>query len=63
MSKVTVYRFMGYDIASGEMVRSKAMATLEWINKRGYVALIETAKGVETAALDAIGLYRESPPR
>ena len=60
MSKVTVYYFKGYDIISDQILRSKRMATLEWIKEnRCFAALIETAKEIHISALDADGLYRE----
>jgi hypothetical protein len=64
MPKVTVYYFMGFDINSRENIRSKEMATLDWISKHPptehpYVALMETAKEVETSELNANGLYQE----
>ncbi|MGD0489110.1 MAG: hypothetical protein ABSB94_18225 [Syntrophorhabdales bacterium] len=60
MSKVTVYYFKGYDIISDQMLRSKRMATLEWIKENPcFGALVETAKEIDTSTLDADGLYRE----
>lgn len=61
MPKVTVYYFEGQDQISGKIVRSKRMATLQWIKEwtRGAHALLETGKEVEMSTLDADGLYRE----
>jgi hypothetical protein len=59
MSKVTVYYFKGYDIRTDEMIVSKAMATLEWIDQHQYTALLGTAKEVDASTLDTNGLYRQ----
>jgi len=59
MSKVTVYYFKGYVIDTDKVTRSKRMATLDWIEKRGFTPLKETAKIIEDSALDSNGLYRE----
>jgi hypothetical protein len=62
MAKVTVYYFRGFspDRNIWKNIESKVMAPLEWIKQQGYEPILETAKQIETSALDANGFYRES---
>jgi hypothetical protein len=60
MSKITVYYFKGYVIDTDKVTRSRRMATLEWIEKRGFTPINETARMIEDSALDSNGLYREA---
>ena len=57
MPKITVYYFIGYDIATDQMIRSKRMATREKIKSFGCSPLNQTAKEVDTSELDDNGFY------
>lgn len=57
MPKTTVYYFIGYDIATDQMIRSKRMATRERIKRFNCSPLNQTAKEVDTSELDDNGLY------
>ena len=57
MPKTTVYYFIGYDIATDQMIRSKRMATRERIKSFNYSPLNQTAKEVDTSELDDNGFY------
>ena len=59
MSQVIVYYFKGYVIDQDKVTRSKRMATLDWIEKRGFTPIKETARKIDDSALDSNGLYRE----
>jgi hypothetical protein len=57
MPKTTVYYFIGYDIATDKMIRSKRMATRERIKRFNFSPLNETAIEVDTSELDDNGFY------
>jgi hypothetical protein len=57
MPKTTVYYFIGYDIATDQMIRSKRMASRETIRRFNYKPLNHTAKEVNTSELDDNGFY------
>ena len=57
MSKITVYYFTKYDINTDQEVRSKRMATLEFINRIEGAPLMDTAKEINVTDLDENGRY------
>jgi hypothetical protein len=57
MPKITVYYFIGYDIATDQMIHSKRMASRETIRRFSYMPLNHTAKEVDTSELDDNGFY------
>ena len=57
MEKITVYYFTKYDINTDKEVRSKRMATLEYINRVKGTTLRDTAREVNEAEIDENGRY------
>jgi hypothetical protein len=63
MNPVTVYLFEKYDPALRRRVVDSVMATIEYIDRNGALAVHRTAKIVDASQLTKGGLYYPPPSK